>query len=195
MWFPDGNFYLTWKWKSIWLWMSLWWIFMDIGAERTENGTEFIEKLQRGSTRPGNLTVCYGKWPIYSWFTFLKGRCSIVILVYQRVGAIPRRRTVLRLVELKATEKEEDLAESPITNESHINIPNIPLWSLVFIGGLLVNPPFGQFQHHKSIGSTWNTRPTCYGQLLDHFPGSLTADFWVKVSISMLIGVVSERWN
>ena len=180
MWFPDGNFYLTWKWKSIWLWISLWWIFiMDIhnvqspdrlevlpqlGAERTENGTE-IWKSCKGAVPSSKLTVCYGKWPIYSWFTFLKGRYSIVILVYQRVGAIPRRRTVLRLVELKATEKEEDLAESPITNESHINIPNIPLC-------LLVNPPFGQFQHHKSIGSTWNTRPTCYGRLLDHFPGS-----------------------
>ena len=80
-------------------------VLPQLGAERTENGTE-IWKSCKGAVPSSKLTVCYGKWPIYSRFTFLKGRYSIVILVYQRVGAIPRRRTVLRLVELKATEKE-----------------------------------------------------------------------------------------
>ena len=34
---------------------------------------------------PSKLTVCYGKWPIESWFTYSKWWFSIVMLVYQRV--------------------------------------------------------------------------------------------------------------
>ena len=36
----------------------------------------------------GKLTVCYWKWPIYSWFTQLKWWFSIAMLVYQRVFLI-----------------------------------------------------------------------------------------------------------
>ena len=44
-----------------------------------------IEQYNRDNLPSGKLTVCYWKWPIYSWFTYTKWWFSIVMLVYQRV--------------------------------------------------------------------------------------------------------------
>ena len=44
-----------------------------------------IERYNRDSLPSGKLTVCYWKWPIYSWFTYNKWWFFIVMLVYQRV--------------------------------------------------------------------------------------------------------------
>ena len=40
---------------------------------------------RRKALPSGNLTVCYWKLPIYSWFTYSKWWFSIAMLVYQRV--------------------------------------------------------------------------------------------------------------
>ena len=40
-------------------------VLPQLVAERTENGTE-IWKSCKGAVPSSKLTVCYGKWPIYS---------------------------------------------------------------------------------------------------------------------------------